>query len=116
MMARKPSHFGSKRLFPSGGMASASFASIGSMGGEMGKGDGPGGLVIWRNELPASPGLAMRPAQYYRLVSHNPSMAPVGSTMILSDPMFSTGITSFMIFAPSDLAFFVAAWMSWTST
>src|ERR1043166_4000514 len=33
-MARKPSHFGSKRKGPSGGMASTSLASIGSMGGE----------------------------------------------------------------------------------
>src|SRR5439155_18024458 len=36
-MARKPSHFGSKRNSPSLGMVSASVASIGSIGGAIGK-------------------------------------------------------------------------------
>jgi len=43
-------------------------------------------------------------------------MAPVGSTMMLSQPMPATSRTSFITFAPRSRAFLVAALMSGTST
>jgi hypothetical protein len=43
---------------------------------------------------------------------HRPNTAPVGSVMMLSDPIPITSVTSFMIVAPSDFAFFVAAAIS----
>ena len=52
----------------------------------------------------------------FGFVCHSPITAPVGSERIESQPMSATGVTSLMIFAPSDCAFFVAAWMSSTST
>jgi hypothetical protein len=47
---------------------------------------------------------------------HSPSIAPVGSTMIESEPMSGTSVTSFITVAPRDFAFFVAASMSSTRT
>src|SRR5437588_10211629 len=49
-------------------------------------------------------------------VCHSPNAAPVGSSMMLSQPMSGTSIESFTIFAPSDFAFCVAAPMSSTRT
>src|SRR5439155_11134477 len=62
-MARKPSHFGSYRKSPSG-RASASLASIGSMGGARGSGLARGGMV----EMYAAPRQldARRPGSYHR--------------------------------------------------
>src|SRR5204862_2300804 len=45
-------------------------------------------------------------AAYFIVVSHKPSMAPVGSDMMLSQPMPSTLVTSFRILAFSFFAFF----------
>src|ERR1041385_5681952 len=36
------------------------------------------------------------------LVCQRPSIAPVGSTMMLSQPIFATSLTSFITFAPRD--------------
>ena len=60
--------------------------------------------------------VARRPRSLQRLVFHRPSAAPVGSTMMLSQPMPMTSVTSFITVAPSALAFLVAAAMSSTST
>ena len=49
-------------------------------------------------------------------ISNIQGTAPVGSMMMLRDPMPMTSVTSFITLAPSDLAFFVAAAMSSTST
>ena len=48
--------------------------------------------------------------------SQSPIIAPVGSEMMLSQPMPSTSVTSLQIFAPSFFAFLVALSMSATST
>lgn len=53
---------------------------------------------------------------YIAMGFHSPSAAPVGSMMMLNQPVFGTSVTSFMIFAPRDFAFDVAAWMSLTCT
>ena len=45
-----------------------------------------------------------------------PRAAPVGSTMMLNQPIPGTSVTSFMTFAPRDFAFEVDAWMSLTNT
>lgn len=50
------------------------------------------------------------------LACHSPSIAPVGSVMIENHPMSGTSVTSFMTFAPSDLALLVAALTSSTNT
>src|SRR4029077_12402562 len=47
---------------------------------------------------------------------HSPSAAPVGSRIMLNQPAPITSVTSFMIVAPNDFAFLVAASMSSTST
>jgi hypothetical protein len=47
-MARNPSHFGSKRKLPVTGSPSASLASMGSIGGAMGKDALFGGVLISR--------------------------------------------------------------------
>ena len=47
---------------------------------------------------------------------HSPSIAPVGSTMIESQPMSITSVTSFITLPPSDFAFLVEASMSSTRT
>ena len=47
---------------------------------------------------------------------HRPSAAPVGSTMMLNQPICGTSVTSFITFAPSDFALSVAAFTSSTST
>src|SRR4030095_528354 len=49
-------------------------------------------------------------------VCQSPRAAPVGSSMMLSQPMSGTSIESFTILAPSEAAFFVAAPMSSTRT
>ena len=48
--------------------------------------------------------------------SHNPSMAPVGSVIMLKVPAPITSVTSFITWAPSVLALAVAARTSSTST
>src|SRR5580692_3685819 len=50
------------------------------------------------------------------LVCHRPKGAPVGSMMMLNQPMWGTSWVSRMIFAPRLAAFLVAALMSSTRT
>src|ERR1700730_15330412 len=51
---------------------------------------------------------------YFFIVCQRPRAAPVGSMMMLNQPMLGTSWVSFMIFAPRDLALAVAALMSST--
>src|SRR5436190_15520602 len=46
----------------------------------------------------------------------SPSIAPVGSVMMLNEPAPDTSVTSFITLAPSDRALLVAALMSLTRT
>src|SRR3954465_9871919 len=55
-------------------------------------------------------------ADYFFFGFHSPRCAPVGSVIMLSQPMSATGVTSFITLAPSDLAFLVEASMSSTKT
>jgi len=50
------------------------------------------------------------------LLCHRPRAAPVGSMMMLNQPMLGTSWVSFMILAPRDLALALAALMSSTRT
>src|SRR5258705_11942094 len=50
------------------------------------------------------------------LLCQRPRAAPVGSMMMLNQPMLGTSWVSFMILAPRDLAFALAALMSSTRT
>src|SRR5688572_25256259 len=60
-MARNPSHFGSYRYSPPGGISSAIFASIGSTGGSIGKIFGKQLTLRARIELiPAGVGIEQR--------------------------------------------------------
>ena len=63
-----------------------------------------------------SDGIARAKPGSYFFVCQRPSIAPVGSTMMLSHPMPMTSVTSFMIVAPRDLARCVDPLMSSIST
>jgi hypothetical protein len=58
--------------------------------------------------------LVPRSSFYFDFGCHSPRTAPVGSRIKLRLPMPITSVTSFMISAPSDFAFCVAARMSST--
>ena len=69
-MERKPSHFGSKRKFSPSGRASASLASIGSMGGAIGNEVASGGVLMAQSyssnmEPGLAPNLASPCTNYY---------------------------------------------------
>src|SRR5262245_32641528 len=81
----------------------------------------------WKATLTQWGGLSLRrirravfPSSTFRLQAifdfQSPSVAPVGSVIILSQPAPGASVTSFTILAPSDFAFLVVASMSFTST
>ena len=68
-----------------------------------------GGLALRKHQLGQLRG-------YFAFGCHNPSVAPVGSVMMESEPAPVTSITSRTTVAPSDFALAVAATMSSTRT